>query len=399
MPNLAPTLAQSTPTLNGVVGQDLTPVVESPASTPSTEALDINNPTVRTLIENARSEEKTKLYATIESLKEEIKGLKSKLSEKMSPDEKMVQMIEDLQRQVTESTERFNALVSQADVDRQNYATALKNAKLQGYLDRRLREEKDKGTKLVLEMVVGSTEQEIEQSIVASAAEESRRRAMYLQEFQQQYGTNGGTVVPVSVTAVPVVVTPTVQPAAFPAPLNASPIPNADPGSEAFVARVAELTSPEAVRSGDYAKNRTELLAAVRQGRVPPAGVPFANMPRAYVPQQQHGQVTQPTGHPTGPVMNPNMRTSAPQPLPIATTQPVSATGVQPVMAPAPAEGSAIAEMRAQAIQHATTALANPAHAGRAEVTSGRPTAHPEYGGVAMRTPVFDGRNPMERTT
>jgi len=221
---------------------------------------------------------------------------------------------------------------------------------------------------------------------------------MYLQEFQQQYSANG-VVTPISVTAVLVVVNPAIQPSALPAHLNAAPVPNVDPGSEAFVTRVAELTTPEAVRSGDYAKNRPALMEAIRQGRVPPAGQPFANMPRSYVPQQQHGQVTQPQGHPTGPVMNPAMQTHVASPLPSATTQPVSPTGVQPVMAPAPANGSVAAEMRAQAIQHATSALANPAHAGRADVRSGRPPTHPEYRGVAVTNPVFDGRNPMERTT
>lgn len=398
MPNLAPVLAQSTPVVPNSVVQDLSPIVDPTVSTPSTDAIDINNPTVRTLIETARSEEKTKLYATIEALKEEIKGLKSKLSEKMSPDEKMVQMIEDLQRQAAEATTRFNALVNEVTVERQNYTTALNNARLQSYLDRRLREEKDKGTKLVLEMVTGSTEQEIEQSIVASAAEEARRRSMYLQEFQQQYGTNG-VVTPISVTAVPVVVSPAIQPSAFPAPLNAAPVSTVDPGTEAFATRVAELTSPEAVRSGSYAENRAALMAAIRQGKVPPAGQPFANMPRAYVPQSQHGQVTQPQGHPSGPVTNPNMQTNVAQPLPIATTQPVTATGNQPVMAPVPTSGSEAAAMRAQAVQHATNALANPAFAGRADVRSGRPPTHPEYRGVAVHNPVFDGRNPMERTT
>lgn len=375
------------------------PVVAPTAAVqPSIPLIDMSNPAVAALVEAARSEEKTKLYTEQQSLKDQLAELRAQLNGKLTPDEQLAARFQEVSSQLTDVTNQLTAMRQEREKEREAERQARETERaasaarerqsaLQAYLDRRYREEIQKGTKMLPEFLGGSSEAEIEQSIVLATSEFARLRDVMRAELQAEIPTPPPPpVLPVAVS----VVNPPPGPSAFPTVANPAAIPSADPGTAGFTAQVAELTTPEAVRSGAYAKQRQALLAGVRQGVVPPAGVPFANTPRAHIPVQQHGVVMQPQGLPTPPVANPHVQAVPPQPLPLAPTAPAPSP-VPTVPSPA--------EFRAAAIAAANRGLANPA-ANRAAVRGPQPVSHPEYQLQPTVTPVtFDAGHPMERNS
>lgn len=388
---LTPAQESAQPAVVQPTATPVTPPVaapQAPVQPPVSSPLDMSNPAVRELVENARAEEKQKLYADQEALRQQIATLKRTLEGKLTPDEKQTQQLADLQEQLRQTTSQLADLRQKMEAsDRANAAEKLQ-LRLQAFLDRRLREEQAKGTKMLTELVGGTSEQEIEDSIQLAISEYNRLRENFRAELQAETPPAPVPVTP-SVSALPVATTVVMAPgpSAFPTVPNAQAVPSADPGSSAFVQQVSELTTPESVRSGAYAKHRQALLAGVRQGAVPPAGVPFANTPRVSVPTMQHGTVVQPQGLPTPPAVNPHVAVVPPQPQPIP--QPAQPTPQAPVTTvPSPAD------FRAAAVAAAQRGLANPA-AHRAVVVGPQPASHPEYQLSPTQNVSFEGVHPM----
>lgn len=428
MANTAPAAAQNTPP-NGTpsLPQVMDPASSSPPAAPVAHPPIITAPVVdesliRERVEAARREEKEKLYKEQEGLKDQIKELRTKLAEKMSPDEKVQAQLEGLQRQLADATSKLEAQQREAQESKVRYEAETRRLQLHSFMERRLREEKEKGTELLIELVGGSSEQEIETSIQLAAVEYAKLKAQFYSRFQQEHPQSQPTPPappPVAVQAVPAAVPLT--PAAFPTVPNPASVPTVEPGTSGFSTSVAALTTPDAVRSGAYAQQRDRLLATVRQGPVPPPGAPFANTPRvvAVQPTYIHGDVVQPQGHPTGPVAPTQMMQAPPVPIPISITHPPGSNGLMPPAAMAhgqqlltqpPAQGPVTlpaapeggfdpAAARATAVESARRALVNPAHASRAGVQGPRPASHPEYGGVPNPNASFDAGHPMVRNS
>lgn len=361
-------------------------VVQPSASLPP--VLDMSNPTVQALVESARAEEKQKLYAEQTSLKSQVAELRAKLDGKLTPDEKQLEQLREVQQQLQATTNQITQLqAAMAESDRKHAAESAQ-LKLQAYLDRRLREEASKGTKMLSELIGGSTEQEVEDSIQLSIQEHERLRVYYAAEAAASVQpTVAGPLPLVSAMAPPVVATTTMVtppgPSAFPTVPNAQAAAEVSPGTAGFVQKVADVTSPDAVRSGVYAQHRKTLLAGIRQGAVPPSGVPFANTPRTHVNTVQHGVVVQPQGNPTLPAVNPHVAVVPPQPTP---NPPSSASPTPTVPSPG--------DFRAAAIASAQRGLQNP-RSMRAAVVGAQPPTHSEYQPTPTMDANFDGGHPM----
>lgn len=376
-----------------------TPTTDGQPNTPSQSTVQVPPGYVPVAkLDEVRAEEKQKLYREQESMKEQIKELRTKLDAKSSPDERIQSQIEDLNRQLRESMERTQAAEKAAADERTKYAQELASMKLQAYLDRRMGEERGKGTEMLDEMVGGSTEQEIESSIQAAISEYARLKAQILAK-------HAPTPAPAPAPAAPAVpVGQTVQtglkPSDFPRAVNAQAPMSVDAGTEAFTASVAAVTTPDAVRNGQWARNRGAVLERLRGVAAPPAdGRAFANQPRQAMPTVTHGDVVQPQGTPTSAPINPTQVQVAPQP-PVA--QPPVAPQPAPVQPPVyvpPTSGTVdLAAVRAAAKSAAGHALANPALANRAGAKANAAAPGGEYGGQPNHNVTFvDGQHPMAR--
>jgi hypothetical protein len=338
-------------------------------------------------VEAARTEEKTKLYAKVQELQKDLTETRDQLKARMNPDEQVQAQISELNKRIGEEAAKAQALQVELDTIKRQTAERERQLALQAYQDRRVKEEQAKGRKLLLELVGGDGEQLIDASIDVAAAEYSRLRDNFYAEFQSER-----PAVPLPAPSAPVGVTVTsVSPSAFPTvPNAATPAQQLAGGVGDFVAEVAELTTPEAIRNGSYARNRDRLLAGVRQGKaVPDAGTQFANRPREYMPQESHGQVVQPQGTQTSAPAPAQLQVVPSNPLPIPGQPPAQG---QPV--PPPSQGFDPGAARAQAEASARSFLANPARAS-AFVPAGKSLA----GAIPVPTADFGGGNPMIRNS
>lgn len=294
MPTSEQTTEPNMPTVTPNTTQDV--VVEQP--TPQTP---VNSDVIK-LVEHARAEEKTKLYGQIESLKEQLKA-------RMNPDERLAEELSSLKQKFQETQTVLTTVQQKAVEDAARWQAELRRRDLQAYLERRLREETGKGTEFFIEMVKGASEQEIEASFEASKAAFAQQKAFFYNQFMASQPTPPPSPVVSATPAVSV----SVAPSAFPTAPNAVPAQQPNPADLNGV--ISSLTTPEAIRSGDFAKSRAAIHATLRSQPAPriDGNVPFANMPRQYVVDA----VQQPPGLPTPPVQNPRVQTVPSQPLPV----------------------------------------------------------------------------------
>ena len=141
----------------------------------STEEI-INHPEVQSLLEKARSQEKDKMYNTLEKRNEQIRELEStveeleqekkelkdalegKKEEEMSELDKAQEEINELKSQISDLTKTY-------EEDKQKTLQEKKQAELQAYKERRIREVRDEGDDLVEGLVSGDSKEAIDQSI------------------------------------------------------------------------------------------------------------------------------------------------------------------------------------------------------------------------------------------
>lgn len=205
-------------------------------------------------IEKARSQEKAKLYKERAEMKEEIRTLRDKLKEvetqiaatrepakkekKEDAADDLRDMIKQLQQQMVESERRAQEVIRQAEINRYKQQ-AIATAKTEGGL--------------VESLVAGNSPEEIDAAIAVAQAEYK----LLEEDFKKRYAT-----VPRQVT----VQTPTGKPAGV-----AQTIAAGTPGDRTSTLRLAdikEMASIDNLRNGKYAKNRDEILAALRAGRI-----------------------------------------------------------------------------------------------------------------------------------
>jgi chromosome segregation ATPase len=144
-----------------------------PQTPPASDTDLIKNPAVRTLVEAARKQEKDKLYKTLDAKDEQIKTLTGRIEdlEKQLSDKESVDMeeVKELKEALTlmqqQQADLLKALSDQKEEAARKEAEAEEKrrvAELKAYKEAKLREA---GDELVIELVKGDTEEEIDQSI------------------------------------------------------------------------------------------------------------------------------------------------------------------------------------------------------------------------------------------
>ncbi len=379
-----PSAQTTAPTTNKANGTN------SPALSASPSAVGVSKDELTAAIEKARAEEKKKLYGQIEkektarqemevrfkSLEEEAKKRKQS---KLSGEEQIQTQMAELQAQLTQRDERMTAMLQQQEAERRAYELGL-------YREKAIR---DAGSHLMPDLVQGSSQAEIDAAVLVAKAEYAHWQQHFAEQFQPSL-----PVVNEAPQQLPTTVSPTqvmsggqlpVQP---PGPSVTNPAPMSQTAFDPQY--VAQVTSLDSVRSGDYAKNREAILARLRQGVTPTPGSALPMRPMvpqaapATQPQYQgHPQMTQqmphtvqpggvmqPQGLPTPPVHNPNLPQGGALGMP---------TVGQPQHQQVPNAMAANVDMRAQAAQAAHAALQDPQGAISRAGATAVPMSHPEY--------------------
>lgn len=148
-------------------------------------------PAVEALVEKARSQEKDKLYKTIEAkddtikeLKEQIKTLQKQLDELGNQNLSKEQVME---KQIKELTETIENLKAEIQAEREKAEKEKREAEFKAYKERRLRELSEQGIEYLPDLIGGDNEEEFEKSI-----EKSIQRYKELQEeFEKRLGKSG----------------------------------------------------------------------------------------------------------------------------------------------------------------------------------------------------------------
>jgi Phage minor structural protein GP20 len=153
---------------------------EPPTTTPPTKQAPTNQtPDFSQAIAQARQDEKDKLYGEISTLKgknahlldtiadrdQEIKGLKKdvdKLKGKLSEADEQLKEGTATNRTVSDLTTQINLLENQLEDLTVKYETEIENVKLESYRDKAIA---GAGGEIIAELVSGSTQEEIDQSI------------------------------------------------------------------------------------------------------------------------------------------------------------------------------------------------------------------------------------------
>lgn len=182
---------------------------------PIPAAVDAKNPAVRALIEKARKEEKDKLYAKIKDQDNFLKELKKEREEAAKAAEKAQREAEEarkakeleemtaaerIEAYKAEMDARLVAVEQQAEAERAAFEMERQFQALQAYATRRVNEEANEIMPELRDLVSGTNEEEIEQSIALAKDKTSRILAQMQGVVQQQRQSQKGA----SVTAPPV---------------------------------------------------------------------------------------------------------------------------------------------------------------------------------------------------
>lgn len=210
----------------------------------------------RALVVKARAEEKRKLYKRLNDSDLKLRQLQDQLAAlqrqpipanpdtRQTRDEKIDQLLTQLQT-LSAQQQETNAQIremQQAERDRTN------RTNLERYAQTLIAEVRAKGDDVILPMVGGDTEEEVEESVKIARAE----WVLTVQRDREKRG-NGR---PPSVT----VTSNGRRPAGTP-PVQGVSTVEADQHEN-----IDELTSDAAVRSGDYEKHRNQLFSRLRRG-------------------------------------------------------------------------------------------------------------------------------------
>ena len=355
-------------------------------------------------VEAVRAEEKKKLYGQLESAKGEAKAaaerartledevgkLRSQVKEselnKLPDDQKLLATIEEMKREGQEREARYREDMAKRDEEARQF-------QLQLYKEQRIRDLQADGIGVMDHLIGGNSREEIEASIAVAQAEYKLWEQRFYSRFQQQHPpAQQPQQLPPQVTPDQVAqqFAPNAQqqvPQQQPYQQVTGPTPTAPapaPGSAGVdYNQIAQLTTQEAVRSGDYQKNRDVILARLRQGHPVGTGavqLPMRPMPgnpqfqpgvpaqptatTAPAPQmaytQQPNGVMQPQGLPTPQVQNPAIAQHAGMGMPSAGYPQQQQPQYQQ---PVPQQQGADVAMRSQAAAAAANALSNPASA------------------------------------
>jgi len=297
---------------------------------------------ITSMMEKVRQEEKKKLYSQIErekqsnhDLRTRTAALEQELQEqklaKLPPDEAYKERLAQLEAQNRRLTDEANTARIQAE-------QRARAAQVLAYRERAIRGARDNGRGIVLEMVVGSSEEEIDRAIELSAAEyrriEDRIReqlaAEMAQRHQQQFvPTQYAPQPPQNPAYVP---QQQFQPGAgMPQVVNPAPVTEQGPPT---APDISALTNEHAIRSGIYGgETRAHLLAQIqRMGN--PQSTTVGNFPRSWSPAQQvqqpmpymqqqqlPGGAVQPHGNPIAAPQHPRMVQQPMQPWPAQAPQ------------------------------------------------------------------------------
>lgn len=121
------------------------------------------------IIEAVRAQEKAKLYKTIQDKEAEIRKLKDemvKLENTLKEiEEASLTEEERLKKEVNQLSEELKRLSDSIEAEREAAAKEKREAQLQAYKERRIREIREEGGNLIVKLVKGNSEEEIEGSI------------------------------------------------------------------------------------------------------------------------------------------------------------------------------------------------------------------------------------------
>lgn len=195
-------------------------------------------PTVKELVENARRQEKDKLYKTLEKIEKEKNEYKTKLEETESKlkeyETQNLSFEEKMQLKLKELEETYSKQLLDLQNELRRMEEEARKKELQAYKERRLREV---GHEIIPELVQGNTVEEIEESIKYA----QQRYRELVSEFEQRFKEaqsnqvkNVAKTVNPSINSIP--------------PLSVEDIRN--------------------MSLSDYAKRRDQLLEALRRGEL-----------------------------------------------------------------------------------------------------------------------------------
>lgn len=343
---------------SGSEAQPATPTVEPPAPTPEVPPSPAPQSEGKVYteadLERVRKEEKAKVYSRLEAEKKAAAEAQALAKQAQEEAERAKKAAEEARIAALPVDEQLTARLAQLESDLRAERTKreqieadlqaqARRAQLNDYKSARLATLRENGVELFEFLVGGENEAAIEESIKIAAAEYQHQSARLRANLEKspdhqklladaeafrQLQAQATAEVPPAPQAQPqpqpqYFATP---PGAISAPTPTAPAPAPGPttGPTFDNSMVAQLTSPDAIRSGEYAANRPKLLAYIRQnGQVPPAAVPpraptmdapAAPPPPAPQPTQQSvphsaqpNGVQQPTGLPTPPAAPPQM--------------------------------------------------------------------------------------------
>lgn len=338
-------------------------------------------------VEQARQDEKSKLYSEMSQLKEKMRLLER---QQQTPEAQNAQDMQAM-RETLETAQRtlgeLNNQVAQLTAANAAEQSRRRAAELQLFLNQRVKAYQDAGHGLIIEMIRGSNEQEIEAAIQSSA-----------QAYRHYFGQVAPTAnVPVTVQVQPA---PQIQ-NGFPSVPNPQAVVQNNPSNLGWFDATKQMTTEEAVRSGEWGKNRQQVMAQLQQagggvsGQL--ASTPrFTPMPGA-VPQSTWQNVQQPQALPIPQVVPPHVpQGQQPQFMQMQPYQPQQPQFVQP---PQFTPGFDPNDARQQAIRAAQGHLANPQTAPNNGQTSSALSRHHEYPARPNTQVSFNGTNPMHRNS
>lgn len=205
----------------------------------------------REFVQAARQEEKDKLYREQNRLKEENERLQAQLrAAQTAPTPTTVagidaqnERIEKLMQVVEQTNARLEAIQA-------NEVARRRESELRAYAQEQIAAMRANGEDVIEALVGGSNEDEIDESLMVARAE-YQRVAMREEEKRNKAGGNRRSVTVQSSGG---------RPSGAPRPVAPNTVEAEENES------IRDITSDDAVRSGDWEKNRTKVLAKMRRG-------------------------------------------------------------------------------------------------------------------------------------
>lgn len=341
-------------------------------------------------LDRVRQEEKAKLYSEMNALKEQNRTLQAQVRQSQPPEAQSAQEMQAMREAMEASQRSLETLQQQINMlttANQQEQSRRRQVELQLFLNQRVKAYQDAGHGLIMEMIRGANEQEIEQSI--------QQAAMAYQHYFGQVQPTAGVPVAVQVQAAPVST-------GFPSVPNPQAVVQNNPSQLGWFEQTKQLTTEEAVRSGEYAKNRQTIMSSLQNAGGGVAGT-LANTPRfsptpGAIPQSTWQGVTQPQARMAPPPMPTHLPQGQQQPQFMQPQQPQFQPQLQQQMVPLNG-GFDPNAARATAAETAQRHLANPGSVSHDPKALAQVPRHAEYGAPRPQQVQFNGVHPMQRNT